>query len=210
MTDPTLAQDSDIDADSVPDSTDNCISVANTDQTNHDGDRYGDACDIDDDNDGLIDHFDTAPFDANSPTTAPERLVITKRRIIGFGQDEDMAFGTSLDIASGKLVIGAPFSTNRGELNIFEQTESGNYELKEKLAGDIHSRILGIDVDVTTTVVLCSALTATALRTPLRAEDYSHTLILRATGRSTAAPSLVKPPILLCNECAAQQMAHAW
>ena len=151
LTAPTLAQESDIDADSVPDSADNCISVANTDQTNSDGDRYGDACDIDDDNDGLIDHFDTAPLDATSPTNATERLVITKRRIIGFGQVEDMAFGTSLDIASGKLVIGAPFSTNHGELNIFEQTESGNYELKEKLAGDIHSRILGIDVDVTTT-----------------------------------------------------------
>ncbi len=33
---------------------DNCPDVANADQANSDGDSAGDACDVDDDNDGLI------------------------------------------------------------------------------------------------------------------------------------------------------------
>ncbi len=45
----------DTDGDGVPDSTDNCPTVANTDQANTDGDAQGDACDTDDDNDGVLD-----------------------------------------------------------------------------------------------------------------------------------------------------------
>ena len=45
----------DQDGDGVPDSTDNCISTYNPDQLNHDTDSMGDACDTDDDNDGLLD-----------------------------------------------------------------------------------------------------------------------------------------------------------
>lgn len=46
---------SDTDGDGVPDSSDNCPTVSNPTQTNSDGDSQGDACDIDDDNDGLVD-----------------------------------------------------------------------------------------------------------------------------------------------------------
>jgi hypothetical protein len=45
----------DNDADGVPDSSDNCPTIPNPTQTNSDGDSQGDACDIDDDNDGLVD-----------------------------------------------------------------------------------------------------------------------------------------------------------
>ncbi len=45
----------DTDADGVPDSTDNCVFDANTDQTDTDDDLQGDACDADDDNDGVSD-----------------------------------------------------------------------------------------------------------------------------------------------------------
>jgi len=38
--------DNDSDDDSVPDSSDNCMSVANPDQADTDGDVVGDACDI--------------------------------------------------------------------------------------------------------------------------------------------------------------------
>ena len=49
----------DFDHDSVPNGTDNCQLTANTDQTNTDGDSQGDACDDDDDNDGMPDTFET-------------------------------------------------------------------------------------------------------------------------------------------------------
>jgi len=46
---------SDCDNDTVFDLTDNCLLVANPNQLDTDGDRIGDACDPDDDNDGILD-----------------------------------------------------------------------------------------------------------------------------------------------------------
>ena len=55
----------DADGDGVPDIVDNCSVDANPLQENNDGDSQGDACDIDDDNDGLSDvqemNFDGDP-----------------------------------------------------------------------------------------------------------------------------------------------------
>jgi uncharacterized repeat protein (TIGR03803 family) len=49
----------------VTNSSDNCPSVSNRDQKDFDRDRQGDACDPDDDNDGVPDYMDCDPFDAN-------------------------------------------------------------------------------------------------------------------------------------------------
>ena len=64
----------DTDQDGVPDATDNCLSVYNPDQTNSDtvatggGDALGDACDPNDDGDGLIDTAEWARgSDAKNP-----------------------------------------------------------------------------------------------------------------------------------------------
>ncbi len=54
----------DADADGVPDRNDDCPDVANATQLDFDADGAGDACDPDDDNDGLADVADCAPFDA--------------------------------------------------------------------------------------------------------------------------------------------------
>src|SRR5687767_5077816 len=56
-----VVANSDTDADGVPDSSDNCPSVANANQTNTDRDSLGDACDPDDDNDGKADGADSCP-----------------------------------------------------------------------------------------------------------------------------------------------------
>ena len=58
----------DADVDGVEDSADNCPNTANGDQANYDGDSQGDACDADDDNDGVLDVNDANPFSNIQPT----------------------------------------------------------------------------------------------------------------------------------------------
>jgi len=60
----TISGLADSDLDGVPDTSDNCPNAVNASQANFDGDSQGDACDNDDDNDGMIDGNDCAPFDA--------------------------------------------------------------------------------------------------------------------------------------------------
>src|SRR4030095_4206600 len=58
------------DNDGIPDATDNCRFIANTDQADFDNDTAGNACDLDDDNDGLSDldevTFGSNPLDVDS------------------------------------------------------------------------------------------------------------------------------------------------
>ena len=50
----------DSDGDGIEDTEDNCPAVTNADQTNTDTDGQGDACDTDDDNDGMSDTYEIA------------------------------------------------------------------------------------------------------------------------------------------------------
>ena len=60
----------DHDKDGVPDEEDNCAYDENADQANTDGDEYGDACDKDDDNDGVDDkEEDKIGSDPHDPNT---------------------------------------------------------------------------------------------------------------------------------------------
>ena len=55
----------DLDKDGIGDNSDNCVFHENYDQTNSDGDSQGDRCDIDDDDDGVIDALDLFPRDSS-------------------------------------------------------------------------------------------------------------------------------------------------
>ena len=54
----SLPADADEDGDGVVSVKDNCPGDANTNQADYDGDRIGDVCDPDDDNDGIPDFRD--------------------------------------------------------------------------------------------------------------------------------------------------------
>ncbi|WP_158285116.1 gliding motility-associated C-terminal domain-containing protein, partial [Arenibacter aquaticus] len=58
----------DIDNDGIQDSSDNCPSMANSDQLDTDTDGEGDVCDMDDDNDGTPDSEDAFPLDNSEDT----------------------------------------------------------------------------------------------------------------------------------------------
>lgn len=53
----------DDDVDTIADKFDNCPLIENKDQLNTDGDTHGDVCDLDDDNDGVLDIDDRFPLD---------------------------------------------------------------------------------------------------------------------------------------------------
>ena len=54
----TVAASGDTDNDGIADSQDNCVTVANADQRDTDGDGYGNRCDADLNNDGIVNSID--------------------------------------------------------------------------------------------------------------------------------------------------------
>ncbi|MDC3365470.1 hypothetical protein OAV86_05370, partial [Pseudomonadales bacterium] len=90
----------DSDSDSVGDNADNCPSKQNSDQTNTDGDLFGNACDLDDDNDGNTDQRETAdgtdPLDPTSCLNCVNNLATGGIRSLGTNGPDEIE-GTDFD-----------------------------------------------------------------------------------------------------------------
>ncbi len=64
----SVSKETDVDNDGIKDDVDNCLTVANPDQTDTNNDNEGDACDDDDDGDGTLDTDDDFPLDGTEDT----------------------------------------------------------------------------------------------------------------------------------------------
>ena len=89
----------DTDLDGVGDDLDNCPVDANADQANNDGDDEGDVCDVDDDNDGVLDVNDAFPFDDTRSIVDNRNLPVTVYRNVNFN-------GSALSVGEGEVTIG--------------------------------------------------------------------------------------------------------
>lgn len=85
----------DSDGDGVPDSQDNCNNTANSNQLNSDNDPLGDACDADDDNDGMSDVWEKD--NGLNPKSAHDKNLDADGD--GFSNLQEFNFGTDPNIA---------------------------------------------------------------------------------------------------------------
>jgi len=96
----------DRDLDSVLDGNDNCDAVSNLAQTNTDGDAEGNACDRDDDNDGLLDVVETQGGVYVSPTNTGTNPLLFDSDGDGYGDGEEVLAGS--DPTNAASVPGGP------------------------------------------------------------------------------------------------------
>ncbi len=120
-------EDSDDDNDTVADASDNCRLVANTDQTNTDGDPQGDACDS---NNAALEQKLTASDGAQSDT-----------------------FGTSVAVDGDTIAVGAPADDfQRGAVYVYQRvddswTQTAKLTASDGDAGDRLGQSVAIDGD---------------------------------------------------------------
>lgn len=131
--------DTDTDADSVGDATDNCPLDANPLQENNDGDALGDICDPDDDNDGTFDIADNCPITSNLDQSDDD--------FDGLGNACDTSYDVSSvaqhleDVASGTVTALTNLNVSGGNGMISKLT--GNGGVTRKVANTVAAYEVG-------------------------------------------------------------------
>jgi len=149
-------ESTDLDGDAIGDNSDNCPAIANADQLNTDQDADGDACDLDDDNDGFSDDEEIAAgtnplsrascpegcfsfdIDENKETKALTDGLLVIRHLFGFTGDA---------LASGAVATDADRNTPESISSLLSEADSeldidGNGESKALTDGLLLIRYL--------------------------------------------------------------------
>ena len=132
------SESKDTDSDEIGDNADNCPVLANADQTNTDGDLEGDACDLDDDNDGFSDEQEA--IDGTNPLSR----FSCKSGCFSFDVDESLQ---AQPLTDGLLVIRHLFGFSGDSLISGAVSGEAGRDSSEAIAGYLTDADSQLDID---------------------------------------------------------------
>ena len=192
-----LFEDTDTDADSIPDASDNCPAIANPDQANFDGDSQGNACDLDDDNDGILDTTEIANgTDPLNPDTTPPvvtfistltGLTAQSSTILTYNANEATIFSITRNGAVITVASGSALTLLEG-LNTLIATATD-------AAGNTSSATVTVTRDTTAPITTASVLggSYTTAKNVTLSSNESATLYYTLNGATQHHPQIFCP-----------------
>ena len=161
----SVVSDPDIDDDTVPNGQDNCPDVPNPDQADLDGDDIGDACDCDDDGDGidepathdpLCSGVDQCPDLAGDPPTgcpmSDVSIKVDKDELVDVDVSVDTNYPIAVTVYNGDddalvdvdlLLVSADPAATAGCTISWVHDQAGLLLVEEVIAGKLHSMLSG-------------------------------------------------------------------
>ena len=161
----SVVSDADVDDDDDPNALDNCPWVYNPDQANLDGDLLGDACDCDDDGDGidepathdpLCSGVDQCPDLAGDPPTgcpmSDVSIKVDKDELVDVDVSVDTNYPIAVTVYNGDddalvdvdlLLVSADPAATAGCTISWVHDQAGLLLVEEVIAGKLHSMLSG-------------------------------------------------------------------